>query len=162
MKLILDGDEGKRTEPSKVGQAAYDILSKEQPKTEVGEVISGYADSYVKEMEEAVKRGLEQHTAPFYVVVLHKKEIWSVNVVRNWFVTRQTKPTMVDMWGRFPNHMHTVYEFDGSGVNLLWSLPSPQEGKVILQNWALYDPQLVKWVQEAFSSAQNHSDEALL
>lgn len=153
MQLIFDGEPEKAPKTSKVGQAAYDILSKEQPQTEVGEIIDSFAPDYVKEMEKAVERGIAEHGVPFYVVVLHKKEIWSVNVMRNWFITRKSKPAAMDMWGRFPNHMHTVYEFNGNEIKLLWSLPSPQEAAVILQNWALYDAQLVKWIQEAASGA---------
>lgn len=134
---------------SKVGAAVQDILSKQQPEVEVGEIISEYADDYVKQMQIAVDRGIAQYKTPFYVVVLHKKEMWALNVMRNWFITRQTKPDAKVMWERFPNFMHTVYEFTGQEIKILWSLPSPQEAKVILQNWDLYHPQLVKWVRDA-------------
>lgn len=154
VKLILD-EEDLNKPTSNVGKAVHDILSTDQSETEVGDIISNYAPSYVKEMETAVENGLRKYKPPFYVVVLHKKEMWAMNVMRNWFVTRQTKPLASSMWQEFPNHMHTVYEYDGTDLKLLWSLPSPQEGKVILTNWALYDPQLVTWVKEAFAGTLN-------
>ena len=148
--MIFD-DSGSNRKTSKVGEAVYDILSKPQPQVEVGEIISEYASDYTKHVQEAVEKGAEQYQAPFYIVVLHKKEQWALNVIRNWFISRQTKPTAPAMWERFPNFMHTVYEYDGYNLNLLWSLPSPQEARVILQNWDLYDPQLVEWVKDAFA-----------
>ena len=124
-------------------------MQKEQEELEVGEIINEYASSYTKEVEEAVRRGISEHGVPFYVVVLHKKEPWAVNVLRNWFITRKTKPGAKDMWRLFPNFMHTVYEYNGMDLKLLWSLPSPQEADVILKNWDLYDPTLVKWIRDA-------------
>jgi hypothetical protein len=141
---------------SKVGQAVQDILSKAQPEVEVGEIISEYSNDYVKQMNIAVERGMRELKPPFYVVVLHKKEMWALNVMRNWFVTRQTKPLPKSMWERFPNFMHTVYEYTGSEIKLLWSLPSPSEAKVILKNWDLYHPQLVKWVRDALAGTLGH------
>jgi hypothetical protein len=72
-------------------------------------------------------------------------------VMRNYFIARQSKPLMHSMLDLFPNHMHTVYEFNKSSseLKLLWSLPGKQEISTILQNWALYDPQLVRWCQDA-------------
>lgn len=134
---------------SKVGKAVYDFMQKEQEELEVGEIINEYAPTYVKEVEEAVRRGVSEHGAPFHIVVLHKKEAWSVNVLRNWFITRKTKPVAKEMWRLFPNFMHTVYEYNGHDLKLLWSLPSPQEAAVILKNWDLYDPTLVKWIRDA-------------
>lgn len=134
---------------SKVGKAVKEILSKDQAPTEVGDIISNYAPSYVKEVEEAVKRGFSEHKIPFYVVVMHKKEAWAMNVMRNWFLTRQSKPSAKNMWALFPNHMHTVYEYDGKDLKILWSLPSQQEAAVILKNFALYHQDLVRWVRDA-------------
>lgn len=134
---------------SKVGAAVHDILSKAQPEIEVGEIISEYANDYVEQVRVAVERGVKEYKTPFYIVVLHKKEMWALNVMRNWFVTRQSKPSAKSMWERFPNFMHTVYEYTGADLKILWSLPSPQEARVILQNWDLYHPQLVKWVRDA-------------
>lgn len=140
-------------ESSKVGQAVFEILSKKQPDVEVGEIISEYADEYAEQVREAVRRGALEYKNPFYIVVLHKKEAWALNVLRNWFITRQYKPFSSVMWRLFPNFTHTVYEYNGNELKILWSLPSPQEGKVILQNWHLYHPQLVKWVRDAQNGA---------
>jgi len=136
-----------------VGQAVHDILESGEKSPEVGDIIKEYGDSYVAQVQECIDRNAPKYESPFYLVVLHKKEQWAMNVLRNWFVARQSKPTMKDMWAMFPNFMHTVYEADKNNgeLKLLWSLPSPQEAKVILENFDLYDPQLVKWCNQAYS-----------
>lgn len=135
--------------PQKVGQAVYDILSKPQEDVQVQEVIDEYAKSYVKELEECVNLNAGRFGFPFHVVVLHKKEPWAVNVLRNWFTARKTAPFKKEMWKLFPNHGITVYEVKKDSCEVLWSLPTWQEAKVVLSNPQLYHPDLVKWCSEA-------------
>lgn len=143
----------KEEDPISVGQAVHNILEEGDKSPEVGEIISEYGDSYVSQVQECVDKNSNKYESPFYIVVLHKKEMWAMNVVRNWFVSRQTKPCMKAMWTMFPNFMHTVYEVNKNqgALSILWSLPSPQEAKVVLDNFELYDPELVKWCRLAFS-----------
>ena len=137
-----------------VGECVQDILRKETSAPEVGEIISEYGDSYTDQIKECILNNTRRYESPFYIVVMHKKEPWSINVMRNWFIARQSKPSMKNLWDMFPNHMHTVYEFDKKKeeIALLWTLPSYQEAKVIVKNWDLYDKQLVKWCNQAVSS----------
>jgi hypothetical protein len=141
---------------SKVGSAVREILSKEQSPVEVGEIIKEYGDSYADQVRQAVEAGSHKYRSPFYIAVLHKKEIWALNVLRNWFVARQTKPSMQAMWRMFPNFMTTVYEVHaGEGkLELLWTLPSEMEARVVVQNWDLYDSNLVKWCNQALSNTE--------
>lgn len=134
-----------------VGEAVQSILASDQKSPEVGEIISEYGDSYVSQIQECIDRNYKGYESPFFIVVLHKKEFWATNVVRNWFMARQTEPTMESMWTNFPNFMHTVYQVDKekSQVKLLWTLPSPQEAQVILNNPSLYDVQLCNWCLQA-------------
>lgn len=135
-----------------VGKAVFDILEKDTHSYEVQEIIDEYSKSYTEEMRQCVSNNASHFESPFYIVVLHKKEPWALNVLRNYFVARQTKPDIKTMWTDYRHYMHTVYEFNKNTekLNLLWSLPSPEEAKTILENWALYDAQLVKWCQKAF------------
>lgn len=136
-----------------VGSKVHEILSTNQHEYQVQEIIDEYADKYVKEVQECVEKNWDRFESPFYVVVLHKKEAWAMNVLRNWFVARQTKPSMKTMWTDYRNFMHTVYEVNkrSSDLKLLWTLPSPDEARVILQNWHLYDQDLVRWCHKAQS-----------
>lgn len=141
--------------PTNVGEAVDKILKEDDLAPEVGEIINEYGETYTAKIQECVDAHLGKYSFPFYVVVMHKKEMWAMNVLRNWFIGRKTKPTMKSMWAMFPNFMHTVYEVRPQGVELLWSLPSPQEAKTILDNWELYDSQLVKWCRSAVSEFMN-------
>lgn len=136
--------------PSKVGQAVYDILQKDQSSVEVQEIIDEYQQTYLKKMEEVLQNNINKYEPPFYVVVLTKKEPWAVNVMRNWFIARQTRPTTKYLRSEYPNYMNTVYSFDKrtSELKILWSLPTKQDAAVVLKNRHLYDPTLVKWIED--------------
>lgn len=152
--LVTPRDKIKK-ESAKVGQAVADILKKDNSPVEVQEIIDEYKDDYTKEMENTLRANADRYMAPFHVVVLTKKEPWAVNVVRNWFIARQTRPKASWLRSNYPNYLNTVYSYNqNSGeLKILWSLPSKQESEVVLQNSHLYDPQLVKWIEDYNSGA---------
>lgn len=142
-----------KTNPAKVGQAAYDILSKDQHVQEVGETIAEMTSKYFDELIIAAKEGTKEFESPFYVVILRKKETLGgnvSNVLFHRYVRRQTKPSPKYLRAEFPNADHDVYEIDGKlmSIKLLWTLPTAQDSQTILKNKNLYDPQLVKWIEQ--------------
>ena len=139
-----------KKEPAKVGKAVQEILSKDQPVVEVGEVISEYADEYTEMVKKTIADNLHKYDETFYVVVLTKKEPWAVNVMRNWFIAKRYKPSARYIRNNHPNHMQTVYSFNPKDceLKLLWNLPTYQDAVVILKNWALYHSDLVKWIRD--------------
>lgn len=130
-----------------VGNAVKNILEKEQHEYQVGEIIDEYSQEYVKEMQKCVETNAAKFESPFYIVVLHKKEPWALNVLRNYFIARQTRPSVATMWTSFKHYMHTVYECDTKEgkLKLVYTLPSPEEAATVLKNWTLYDKDLVRW-----------------
>jgi len=154
-KFLVTPRDQIKANPAKAGQAAFDILSKEQPPMETQEVIDEYKDDYLKSMVETLETNVNRYEPPFYVVVLSKKEPWAVNVMRNWFVARQTRPTTTYLRHEYPNHMNTVYSYDkrSSELKILWSLPTWQDSLVVLANPHLYDPTLVQWIHDCNSGA---------
>lgn len=142
------GKKGKR-----VGQAVVDILSKEQKSQTVQETIDAYAPQFLKELESAIEEGKRKYKSPYYVLVLSHKEMWAVNMMRNWFIPRQTPPYALDLLGQYPNHMKTLYMADADKgiVTLLWTIPGYQDCISILKNPLAYDQQLVKWIEECFN-----------
>lgn len=140
------GSKGKR-----VGQAAIDLLSKDQPTYTAGEILDGFGDDYVKEMEVAVNRGIEKFQDPFYVLVLTKKEPWMTNVIRNYFAVRQTAPYARDLIAEYKHHTKTLYIVNGKKgqIKLLWSLPGWEDCKVVSRRPDIYDPDLVSWIRKA-------------
>lgn len=146
---LIQSKEEINPDPAKVGQAVYDILSKSQSPIEVGEIISEYAERYTEEVKATIRENENKYVSPFYVVVLHKKEPWAVNVMRNWFIARQTLPTSSSLRENYPNHSVTVYRYDSKNVklDLLYSLPTAQDALTIKKNAHLYDPQLVDWIR---------------
>lgn len=137
----------------RVGQAAIDILSKNQPDQTVEETLDEYGKDYVKHFETAVKDGSKRYVNPFHVLVLSNKEMWAPNVMRNWFIPRQTAPRAHEMIYDYPNHMKTLYKIDvvSGKAELLWTLPGKQDCQSIMKTPQSYSPDLVKWIMDAFS-----------
>ena len=141
------GSKGQR-----VGQAVLDILSVPQPVQTVGDVLDSFGKDFAKEMEETINSGMKIYSSPFYVFVLTKKEFWADNVLRNYFIARQTPPHAFEMMGKYSNYTKTLYMVDGNqgNVRALWSLPSYVDCVSIAKRPDSFDPELVKWVENCF------------
>lgn len=137
---------------ARVGQAVADILSKDQPDYTVGEILDGFGIKFANELEQTINDNLDKYTSPFYVFVLTKKEFWADNVVRNWFVARQTPPRALEMMIQYPLHTKTLYVVNSSKGDLkaAWSIPGLEECRSILKTPNTFSPELVHWIQDCF------------
>jgi hypothetical protein len=137
---------------TRVGQAVADILSRPQAPQTVGDVLESAAADFAKEMHDCLEKHHAFFDDPFYVFVLTKKEFFASNVVRNWFVPRQTPPYAFDMMEQYPNHTKTLYLVDYSkgNIKVLWSLPGFSECIDVARHPERFDPELVKWVEACF------------
>jgi hypothetical protein len=142
------GSKGQR-----VGQAVFDIISHYQPMQTVGETLDAFGPDYAKQMEECIEDNEHKYTNPFYIFVLTKKEFFANNVLRNYFIARQTPPHAFDMMEQYSNYTKTLYIIDANRGNIkcLWTLPGFDDCITIARNPANYDPDLVKWVEDCFS-----------
>jgi hypothetical protein len=142
---------------ARVGQAVVDILSKDQPDTTVGDIMGEYGKDFVKQFEEAVETGSKLYESPFYIFVLSAKEMWAVNMVRSWFIPRQTPPYASDMMVEHPNKTKTLYMIDykNGKAGLLWTVPSIQECATVEANADLYHPDLVKWCSQCLKGTMD-------
>ena len=153
-KYLFDKDGIKAT---RVGQAAMDILSKDQPTYTAGEILDEYGPKYAEEIEKAINEGSRHFKSPFYVFVLTKKEMWATNVIRNYFVARQTPPYASEMMEQYPNHTKTLYLIDADRGNfkLVWSLPGFEDCKVVARHKDMYPEELVQWIDDCFNGRLN-------
>ena len=79
-----------------------------------------------KEYFEEIKKCVESHKAwdePYYIVTIHKKERLLENVVRRYFLARQSLPT--------PQWDQTVWRYNPKNGDLrfLWVLPDENSAK---------------------------------
>jgi len=137
--------------PAKLGQAVYDILSKEQATQTVEETVEAMTPMYFEQLMLAVDKGCKDFVAPFYIVVQRKKETIGgaiCNVLKHRYITRQTKPYANFLRHEWPNADHDLYEVDNDKgtMTLLYTLPNAQDSKTILKNSDCYDPKLVEWI----------------
>ena len=141
------------TKGQRVGQAVLYILSRPNPIQTVGDVLDAFGPDFAKEMEKTIEQNQGKYESPFYIFVLTKKEFWTDNVVRNWFIARQTPPHAFDMMEQYSNYTKTLYIIDSHKGNIkaLWSLPGFNDCISIARSPGQYDPELVKWVEDCFS-----------
>lgn len=137
----------KTKKSAKVGEAVHKILSKEQPSQQVGDTLEAMSPKYLEELRSCCFENSKRYTSPFYIVVLGKKEPFALNVVRHWFVARQTKPSSKSLLTYYPNHFHEVYSFNDStgDCRLLWALTPYWNHSVIMSHPETYHPDLVNW-----------------
>ena len=137
----------------RVGQAALDILAHDNPDQTVEQTLDAFGPDYARQMEECIDTNKTKFKDPFYILVLTKKEPWISNVLRNYFVGRQTPPHAFQMMEEYPNHTKTLYIVNArkGQVKLLWSLPGFADCITVAKNPHLYSPELVTWIGDCFS-----------
>lgn len=81
-------------------------------------------EDYEKNVLEAIETGKKLYDGDFYIVVETKKEPKMQNVIRNYFIARQTCPT--------PTYDNSVYKYHWRDEHLefLWVLPSKEVYKM--------------------------------
>ncbi len=140
------------TKGARVGQAVLDILSTDQPDYTCEEILEGMAPEFTKEMEKTINENLGKYKNPFYVLVLTKKEHFATNVLRNWFIARQTAPYASKMMFEYPIHTKTLYivNAERGDVKVCWSLPGIADCQAIAKNPANISQELVGWILDCF------------
>lgn len=140
---------------ARVGQAVHDILHGNHGSTTVEEIIDEYSQKFNQELEDTINSNEHKYKDKFHIFVLSNKEMWAQNVVRNWFIARETAPEPLDMVAQYPNHCKILYEFDRrtDKLTLKWTIPGLQDCISIVKNPLQYDPQLYKWISDCFKGA---------
>jgi hypothetical protein len=130
---------------ARVGQAVVDMMGLDQPDLTAGDIIEAQSEKFTADFNKYAEEAAEKYTSPFYMFILTGKEHWAVNVVRNWFIPRQTAPHASQMMEDYPNKTKSLYllDFEKGICKLLWTLPSPQECAIVLRHRNDYDPGLV-------------------
>lgn len=145
---------------ARVGQAVADIHSKDQPNYTVGEILEGFGARFAKELEDTINNNMDKYESPFYVFALTKKEHWAENIVRNFFIARQTPPHALDMMIQFPGYTKTLYivNSDRGDLKVAWSIPGWQECISILKTPEIYSQELVQWIKDCFNQKLDLDD----
>jgi hypothetical protein len=129
-----------------VGKISWDLLANSSVLDHsADEQMKEQLDTYEANMFEAIERGKKAFPQDFYIVVETKKEPKMKNVIRNYFIVRQSCPT--------PQYDNSVYKFHHATefCEFLWVLPSKQVYNM-MKNRALELPaeerQLLQFVLE--------------
>ena len=100
-----------------VGKLAFDLMSKPQENSDPIAQGKAMLVDYEKNLNQAYDRGKAQFGGNFYIVVITKKERLMQNVIRNYFLVRESCPT--------PDFDQTVYRIvrKDNKIELLWVVP---------------------------------------
>lgn len=150
------GSKGQR-----VGQAVYDILSKDQPVHTVEDIIEGcgLGADYLDLIRDEAEASKKKFNGKFYILSLVKKgmgEMGISNVLKHSCRSFETKFTMQEIMQAHPGSDKHMYEVDSKQgeITLIWSLPDYGQCKVIQKNPKNYDPDLAKCVLAYFKGRE--------
>jgi len=137
-----------------VGKISQDIALKES------ETLDHTAQEQGKEMLkdfdknilEAIERGKSLYAKDFYIEVITKKEPLMKNVLRNYFVTKQSCPT--------PTFDSSVYKYHRNDAitEFLWVVPN----KTVYDDFRINALQVPKQYRELLQNVLDFSDGTLL
>ena len=123
-----------------VGKISSELLKKAPDSRDPIELQREIHKTYEKDFYECLRRGRQQYTGEYYVVVLTKKERLMENVLRNYFLCRTSCPT--------PEYDQTVYKIHKDDkIQFLWVLPSKDTCEMFIRHageivpderWLLY------------------------
>lgn len=154
-KLLVTPRSQLKKNPSKVGQAVYDIMSKSQSVQTVEETIEAMTGKYYEKLMAAVEEGCQAKNYPpvFYVLVERKKETLAGNahnVLSQRFFTFPFRPKARVAREEKPNSDFDLYEINRpkSCIDYLWTIPTYQDSVTVLKNKHLYDPFYVKMIED--------------
>jgi hypothetical protein len=102
-----------------VGKLSWDLLANASVLDHSAEEqMREQLNLYESNMFEAIERGKKLYPKDFYIVVETKKEPKMKNVIRNYFIPRQSCPT--------PQYDEAVYQYNhlSDSCEFLWVLPS--------------------------------------
>jgi hypothetical protein len=113
-----------------VGEISTDLLAKshENKHTAYDQMQEQLTD-YDKNLYECVDNYKKKYQGDFFVAVLTKKEHLMANVIRHYFIARQTCPT--------PNYDQAVYKYNATSciIEFIWVIPSKPYCLHMLDNY---------------------------
>lgn len=141
--------------PSEIGRAVMDVLSRKSYIQTVEETIEAMTPKYLEKLKEAAEMGFNAKNYPeeFYVLVERRKETLMgnvSNVLSHKYLTCPFKPRSKLLREERPNSDFDLYKVDKSKgeITHVWTLPCYQDSVSILKNKHIYDPKLVGWIED--------------
>lgn len=121
---------GKQLDRPTVGKISNDLLTQESPTRSPFELEQEMHRDYEKHVYDCIDQGKKDYVGDFFIAVMTKRERLMTNVLRNYFVARQSCPT--------PNYEQAVYKYHRSEerIEFLWVIPD-RETCIIMKEQAL-------------------------
>lgn len=103
-----------------VGSKSRELMMKDPETRDPIELEREMQQNYLKDLKECIDRGKKAYQGPFFVVVINKKEPLMPNVIRQYFLHRQTCPRS--------DYDQSVFRFDPKSemIDYLWTVPDKE------------------------------------
>jgi hypothetical protein len=125
--------EKKQDRPT-VGKIATDLMKKEPETRSVVELEREMHQDYERNVYETISTGKKMFDGDFFIVVLTKRERLLQNVIRHYFLPRESCPT--------PDYDQAVYRFHrfDDKIEFLWVIPAKEACLIYLRQRNEVDP----------------------
>jgi len=126
--------ETKKKKKKTLGEVSLELLRKEE-KFIPHEQAEWQLEKYENEINIAINKGLKKFpNKDFYITVLTFKDRLLKNVIRNYFITRESCPT--------PTYDQTVYKYHykDKKIEFLWCIPARDICLLLMDNALYLDP----------------------
>lgn len=144
---IIIPDAGTYEQPKRktAGEHYLELMQKNPEEIDVVEMQQEMQKDWMKNIIECVDTNKKKFPGDFYVVIETKREVILSNVIRNYFIGRQSCPT--------PNYDNTVWKYhrDEDRLEFLWVIPSRETCYTYLGQKDKVDPseyELLKLIQD--------------
>lgn len=142
------------TKGVRVGQAALDILSTDQPTYTAEDILDSLGSDWLNLIRDLADESSKEYGPKFYILSLLKKDLGQFgydNVLKHSARPFKTSKSIKDVMNAHPNATKTLFEINSKtgDINLLWTVPGWQDCKALLKTPDSFDPNLVRWVKEA-------------
>ena len=146
----------------RVGQASIDLMSQAQGHISVEDILydMGLEQGLKKSILDEFQRTRGHYPEKYYILSLTKHELGQFGVNNVLKHSARSFVLPLDMQEVMNAHRNAMKNFFSvysktEDIRLVWSLPSYEECISILKNPAIYDADLVGFVEECFNGMRN-------
>lgn len=152
LKLVQSRDEI-NPNPTKVGHALLEILSKEQPTYTAEEILSELGPDYLDLIRNMADQAKNIYPNTFYILSLMNKEMGQfgiANVLKHSCRPFHKEFSKKEVMHAHPNAVKNLFRVDvkNGEITLLWSIPGREDCVSIMKNPGLYDAKLVDDIKD--------------
>jgi hypothetical protein len=142
----------------RVGQAVIDILSRDNQTCTVEEILDEFGRDYLNYIRKIAEDSKDLYESPYFILSLLKKDLGQFGVAN--VLKHSARPFQHESSVKakkvveaHPECTKTLFQVNArtGSIDLVWTIPSHGECISILKSPEIYDPELLKWINQVYS-----------